>query len=96
MHCSYKIPQVRVDASVIVDVTSQVQNVRLVVVFADILDWHIPIKKLVKLVVTLPIVIDCSLSQIALSAIVQVKLATLFESEGIVPHHFHLFHDKTS
>ena len=51
----------------------------------------IPIKKIVKLFVTLPIVIDFSLSQIALSAIVQVKFATLFESEGIVPRHFHLF-----
>ena len=53
MHCGHKIPQVRVDTSVIVDVTSQMQNVRLVVVFADILNWHIPIKKLIKLVLLL-------------------------------------------
>jgi hypothetical protein len=96
MHCGHKIPQVRVDASVIVDVTSQMQNVRLVVIFADIFYWHIPIKKLVKLHITLPIVIDSALPQISFSAIVQVKFASFLKREGIFPQHFHLFHDKTS
>jgi hypothetical protein len=96
MHCGHKIPQVRIDASIIVDITSQMQNVCLVVVFADILYWHIPIKELVKLHVTLPIVIDRALPQISFSAIVQIKLASLLKREGVFPHHFHLFHDKTS
>jgi hypothetical protein len=40
--------------------------------------------------------IDRAFAQIPLTTIFQILVAALLKREGAFPHHFHLFHDKTS
>ena len=60
----------------------------------NIMSISFSVKEFVKLNVTLPIMIDRSLPQISLAAVVQVKVATFFKREGIFLLHFNLFHFK--
>ena len=89
-----KIAQIRVDTSIVINVTLQIDDELFVFLSTNRTNWHISVKILKKLNVTLPIVIDRSLPQISLPTIVQIKVATLFKREGIFLLHFHLFHTQ--
>ena len=87
-----KVTQIGIDADVILKCTFQIDHVLPVLLLGEIFDGHVRIKVFVELCIALLVVVDCSLSQVSLPAIVEILLATFLKSNTFRGAHFDLFH----
>ena len=62
MQGCYEVTKIGIDADVVVECRFQMQDIVLIALLVDILDWHLRVEELVEIQIALPIVIDSTFS----------------------------------